>query len=726
MRATAFVFGVAAAVMLASVALTYSWGDRVLRLREEEDARRHALLTIDDVFSTLQDAETGQRGFVITGDENYLQPFEAARARLPQAFAQLNQTAKIYESGSDTTELRRLSRDKLNELTESIEARRRGGFEAAAAIVQSGAGKASMDQIRVVVARMRALQEERLTQQSQMSAFATQMRTAVFASTGSINLLVLAWGFIRLRRANIQRNSALVARERQADLLGTTLASIGDCVIVTDPCGHISFMNAVAAALSGWGPSDAIGRPVKEIFQIINEHTREPVEDPVEKVIKHGVTVGLGNHNLLIRKDGSEVPIDDSGAPIRSASGEFEGVVLVFRDFSVHKESERALREAKNAAESASAAKDKFLATLSHELRTPLTPVLATLNLWEMSESLPRDLRDDVLMMRRNVELEARIIDDLLDLTRIVRGMLTMLRERVDVHSLIKLLVDLTRGDAEAKHLRVTQEFSAKRHFVIADSGRLQQLLWNVLRNAINFTDARGAISIRTANEGEQLAISIQDSGIGMTPQTLTHLFTPFEQADHQRSRIYGGLGLGLSISRALAEMMGGTIEAESAGIGHGSTFVVRLNAVDEVAMNDGASKPVSAAHTRRRILVVEDHPDTALTLTRLLQVRGHQVRTASSAAAGMSEAVSGEFDLILCDIGLPDGTGYDVITEIRKTKSVPAVALTGFGMSSDMERATAAGFNAHLTKPVNFVKLESTIAELFARDGVAAGAPNS
>src|SRR6266852_7804825 len=208
--------------------------------------------------------------------------------------------------------------------------------------------------------------------------------------------------------------------------------------------------------------------------------------------MKHGVIVGLANHTLLVRKDGSEIPIDDSGAPIRDSEGAFRGVVLVFRDFSEHKRAERELREAKEVAETANKAKAQFLSMLSHELRTPLTPVLATLNLWEASNDLPPSMNVDVQMLRRSVELEARIIDDLLDLTRIAKGMLSFSPEDTDVHELLQFLVVMCRTEFCGKELSLRMRLNARRHYVHTDAGRLQQILWNIIKNAAKFTNSGG------------------------------------------------------------------------------------------------------------------------------------------------------------------------------------------------------------------------------------------
>jgi CheY-like chemotaxis protein/nitrogen-specific signal transduction histidine kinase len=387
--------------------------------------------------------------------------------------------------------------------------------------------------------------------------------------------------------------------------------------------------------------------------------------------------------------------------------------VLVFRDFSEHKQAEKELRAAKDAAETANKAKDQFLAMLSHELRTPLTPVLATLNLWEASEEVPKSLQDDVQMLRRSIELEARIIDDLLDLTRVARGMLTFYPENTDVHALLEFLVGLSQSEFHNKELRVTLKPDAPRHHVHTDAARLQQVLWNILRNAVKFTEQGGAVTIATFNDAQHgIVIAISDNGIGMTTETLSKLFLPFEQADPTRHRRYGGLGLGMAISNALVELLDGQLSAESPGLGKGSTFTVRFPTTDPAAIG---SEPDVAPPRRDKLhlLLVEDHSDTARALSRLLENRGYKTETASSVASALEAVERVEFDLLLCDLGLPDGTGIDFIETVRKSRKTPAIALTGFGMQEDVERAARAGFDAHLTKPINLQKLESTIWRL-------------
>ena len=252
-------------------------------------------------------------------------------------------------------------------------------------------------------------------------------------------------------------------------------------------------------SLTGWSAKDAEDRPCAEVFRIVNEETRLPVESPVDKVLATGAIVGLANHTVLIRRDGSELPIDDSGAPIRESDGTVRGVVFIFRDFTAHKEFRAPLVRAKEEIEASSKAKDKFLAVLSHELRTPLTPVLATLSSWEATNALPATLRSDLQRLRRNVELEARLIDDLLDLTRIENGKLSLEKEPVDVHDLIHAAVPLSSARKfKARGLRLNCRLEAKNSWLEADPARLQQILLNLIGNAVKFSQERGTIEIVT------------------------------------------------------------------------------------------------------------------------------------------------------------------------------------------------------------------------------------
>lgn len=704
-------------VVIASTALTYWFGSRVLHTHAREQIHHDAITQFDQLVSTLKDAETGQRGFIITGDEKYLEPYRQASTEIPRLMEKIKSTERAGISPSAISSLTSLVDRKMKELQATIDLRKTSGAEAVAAVIRGDEGRQIMDGLRSEVDKLIRAQEIEVRQDRTSSDATTRARTLVFFLTACLNVAFLAWAYKRIFRLLRQRQAALEGADlrgrelqQQKDLVSVTLSSIGDCVIVTDEEGRINFMNLEAEKVTGWSFAEARGLPAAEIFRILNEYTRSSVESPIEKVIRDGVTIGLANHTLLIRKDGTEVPIDDSGAPIRDADGRMFGVVLVFRDFSAHRQNEGELRKAKEEAETANKAKDQFLAMLSHELRTPLTPVLATLNLWEASEDVPKVLQDDVQMLRRSVELEARIIDDLLDLTRVARGMLSFSPENTDVHALIDFLMGISQSELQEKQLKLTLRLDAERHHIHTDAARLQQVLWNILRNAIKFTDAKGEITVATWNDDAgMIHIALSDTGIGMTRETISRLFRPFEQANSARSSRYGGLGLGMAISSALVELLDGTLVAKSDGLGRGSVFTVAFPTTDAMRA-DRVNESPTPLRGKTRILLIEDHADTARALTRLLQSRGYEMRAANSVASGLAAAREERFDLFLCDLGLPDGTGFDFIAQAKAIVDTPAIALTGFGMQQDVERAQHAGFAAHLTKPVNLQKLESTI----------------
>ncbi|HEX8310666.1 MAG TPA: PAS domain S-box protein, partial [Chthoniobacteraceae bacterium] len=384
---------------------------------------------------------------------------------------------------------------------------------------------------------------------------------------------------------------------------------------------------------------------------------------------------------------------------------------------------EAALIAQKERAEIASRAKDDFLAALSHELRTPLTPVLMTATSLREDERIPADAREELAMIERNIALEARLIDDLLDLTSITKGKFQLREEACDVHSLIGLAVEIVRDDAQSKPVVLDVDLTARRTALRGDPARLQQVFWNLLRNAIKFTPVGGRITIHTRDEtDERLRIEVTDTGIGLAPDALTSIFQPFEQAGREGDHRFGGLGLGLAIARAIVDLHGGTIRAESAGPGTGATFVVELPGVRE-QLNGMA--PASSAEENHapasigtspslRLLLVEDHEPTITVLRRLLIRAGHTVVTASSVAAAVAAAEAGQFDVVISDWGLPDGTGLEVIAKLHALQpQLRGIALSGYGMEDDLRRSLAAGFTTHLVKPVDFDQLRRALREI-------------
>jgi two-component system CheB/CheR fusion protein len=699
-------------------------------------------------------------------------------------------------------------------------------------------------------------------------------------------------GLVFSQRETTQYKLAEEELGRNREWLRVMLNSIGDAVIASDSGGRVTFLNPVAAALTGWPAEEAVGQPIAGVFRLINEQTHEPAEDLVARVLRERRIVAMANHTALIARDDREIPIEDSAAPITDAAGEVGGVVLVFHEVAEKRRAQEALREsredlnrgqavghigtwrlnvvsnellwseenhrifgvprgtpltyevflsivhpedredvdrqwqaalrgepydiehrivtaegvrwvcervelefdaegkllggfgttqditerkrvedelkcaklsaerAKAVAEAASKAKDQFIAVLSHELRTPLTPAMAAVSVMAGDPRLPGDVREDLAMVQRNIGLEVRLIADLLDVSRMISGKLHLEKRPVDVAAAIREAATIVSGDLDAKGQTLTIETPGAPYFMPADVARLQQVVWNLLRNAIKFTPARGRIAIRAAvvpvdhcplaakpcpvglgecplpqaskGNGEpgggNLIVQVIDNGCGIAPDVLPRLFNAFEQG--QEARTFGGLGLGLSICKAVTEMHGGGIAVHSDGPGKGATFTITLRVAQCPLIAAGSALPVTTEQTPThhaqtpadqesrpiRILLVEDHADTAKFMKRLLMAEGHEVTLAASVAAGLAavEQSAGKIDLMISDVGLPDGTGHDLMRQLLdRGQAIPGIALSGYGTPADIEISKAVGFAEHLVKPISPDLLSATIQRL-------------
>jgi signal transduction histidine kinase/CheY-like chemotaxis protein len=373
-------------------------------------------------------------------------------------------------------------------------------------------------------------------------------------------------------------------------------------------------------------------------------------------------------------------------------------------------------RKSRAEADAANRAKDKFLAVLSHELRTPLSPVVMTIPAIEADPALPAKFREDLAMVRRNIELEVKLIDDLLDLSRVTSGKLRLQMQGVHVHKVLLHSVYNTSAEAASKAIAIQQDLDAPQDLITADPARLQQVFWNLLRNAVKFTLRGGDIVVRTWNEPEsgRLLVEVRDTGIGISAEALPRIFEAFDQGDAQAPGQFGGLGLGLAIAKVVVEIHGGTIAASSDGRGKGACFTVGLplskTAERAVPTVGGDAAPKREATGQTRLLLVEDHRDTARTLARLLNGSGYIVKTAHSVASALQLAENEPFDILVSDIGLPDASGYELMQQIKARYGIKGIALSGYGMEDDVNRSRAAGFVDHVTKPVNVDELEAVI----------------
>lgn len=400
---------------------------------------------------------------------------------------------------------------------------------------------------------------------------------------------------------------------------------------------------------------------------------------------------------------------------LRPGPEKTEGLAEIAREVTQHA---RQLERAKHEAEDANRAKDQFLAVLSHELRTPLTPALAAASDLESAAMIePEHLRESLALIRRNIELEARLVDDLLDLTRISKGKLQVHLATVDLHQTIHHAAEMCRSEANTTRSNLTLHLEATRHHVRGDAARLAQVFWNLVLNAVKFTPANGSITIRSSNpQPNRIRIVVSDTGIGIAADKLARIFEPFQQGEESMTRRYGGLGLGLSVAKGLVDAHGGTIVAESEGVNRGTTFTVEMSTTipSRLSASDSAVAPATSGRALR-VLIVEDHADTRQALCRILRRWGHDVQDAATVDEALQIAATYKPELLLSDIGLPDGTGIDLLVRLSVNRPGVAIAMSGYGMESDLEKTKRAGFQDHLVKPVSAERLKEVIGRLTA-----------
>jgi PAS domain S-box-containing protein len=640
--------------------------------------------------------------------------------------------------------------------------------------------------------------------------------------------------------------SAQGRANEQRRILQVTLSSIGDAVITTDNGGRITYLNPVAESLTGWLQRDALGQALDTVFRIVNEETRQPVSNPAERALREGVIVGLANHTVLVRRDGSELPIDDSAAPITDEAGHVAGCVLIFRDVTEqrrlqrertsqlqsarllaaivessddaiisksldgiiqswnagaerlfgytpaeavgrhislvipvdriaeedeiiaslkagkpieHFETERlrsdgelfqvsltispikddagnvvgaskivrditdrkrveADRE-KFVAQLADAdrRKDEFLAMLAHELRNPLAPMSSAVQVLRLGAGDRQAVHSASEMLERQVGHMGRLVDDLLDMSRITRGKIELRKERAELGAIIDHAVEASRVLCRSMDHELTVTMPKQPIYVNADPTRIAQVVGNLLNNACKFTDRGGRILLGLEREGEQAVIRVKDNGIGIAVEQIPRLFEMFTQLDTSLERSRDGLGIGLTLVKTLVELHDGTVEVHSDGPGHGSEFVVRLPVLlaEPKPLSSSTQSP-SRSGTGRRVLIVDDNEDGALSLAMLLRLDGHDTHTAHDGVEALAAAERLRPDAVLLDIGLPGLNGYEVCRRIREQpwgKDLVLVALTGWGQEEDRHRSTAAGFDMHLVKPVDRAALAGLLASL-------------
>ncbi len=692
---------ISAVVLIGAGFLNHASLRLLTETRSDSAHFKETLGALESTVNTLLDAETGQRGYLLTGKPSYLEPYTAATNAIQTRLEALGLlTRNTPESQEDLAELRGTTQAKLDELAETLRLYDAGEHDAAVRLVASDAGKKSMDRIRAITARMARTEDDRYERSLAREADARRLAAASGWATALLALLLLALLAFIVRRDTAQ----LRASEMQ---LATTMHSIGDAVIATNAAGGVTLMNPVAERLTGWKVAAARGQALETVFRIINEGTRATVESPVAKVLREGTVVGLANHTLLIHRDGTETPIADSGAPILSDKSEVLGVVLVFRDASQERDLERGMREADRR-------KDEFLATLSHELRNPLAPVRQALGVIRAPAVSADQVRWSVDVIERQVRNMARLLDGLLDVSRITRGTLEIRKQRVALRAVVDAAIELARPAIDSKHHQLTVEYPADLT-LDADSLRLAQVLGNLLTNAAKYTDPRGALSLTGAATASELSISVTDNGVGISAEMLPRIFEMFVQVTSVRDRAEGGLGIGLALAKGLVELHGGTITAYSVGEGSGSRFVLRLPLGPELPQTESAPTDTPAAATVGvRVVVADDNVDAADSLAMLLGLHGHEVRVANDGATALQLLEEFQPRFAFLDIGMPELNGHEVASRVREApwgSATVLIALTGWGQESDRRAALEAGFDYHFIKPIDIGEILSAIS---------------
>ncbi|HKG21986.1 MAG TPA: PAS domain S-box protein [Blastocatellia bacterium] len=675
----------------------------------------------------------------------------------------------------------------------------------------------------------------------------------------------------RIRSVVLQNSqSILLARRRaeealrkQSEWLRVMLASIGDAVISTDAEGRVTFMNGVAESLTGWDQAEALERPLSDVFHIINEQTRRPADDPVEKVLREGKVVGLANHTVLISKNGAERAIDNSAAPIRDDEGQVVGVVLVFHDITERKQAEEASahlaaivessddaiisknlqgiitswnkgaeklfgytaaeavgqpvlmlippqyldeeprilekirngetidhyeavrrhkggkyinisltvspirdeagtiigaskiarditeqkraeaereqllaseQEARRQAEEANRMKDEFLATVSHELRTPLNAMLGWARLLSGGRSDNETTARGLKSIEQNAKAQAQLIEDLLDVSRIISGKFRLKPQPLEVALVIEEAIDSVRPTAEAKGIRLQAMLDPDAWPVSGDAGRLQQVAWNLLSNAVKFTPKGGRVQVRLMRVDSHIELEVSDTGQGIAREFLPYVFDRFRQADGSTSRLHGGLGLGLAIVRHIVELHGGSVSVDSPGIDKGTTFTIKLPLMvthtrvrgeqrvypgvnGDVALDFQPSRTLEGV----KVLIVDDEQESLLLLSAVLTQSGAYIKAASSAEEGFAQVKEWRPDVIVSDIGMPGEDGYSFMKRVRawtreRGAWIPAVALTAYARADDRMKALASGYQIHVPKPVEPAELITVLVSLIER----------
>jgi PAS domain S-box-containing protein len=535
-----------------------------------------------------------------------------------------------------------------------------------------------------------------------------------------------------LEQALAREHAARLAGERNEARLLVTMSSIGDAVIATDAEGRVTILNPVAQKMTGWSESDAIGKPIADVFVTIDEATRQPNPGPMSTVTATTGNLILPPQALLVARDGREIPIGDSASPIKAPNGTLLGIVVVFRDTTAERDAERqramALEReqaARRTAESLSRAKDEFVATVSHELRTPLNAIFGWVAMLKLGALDAPGQAKALDVIDRNISVQAQLIEDLLDMARVIRGTVRVEMIPVDLAAVIDAAVDVVKPAADARQVTLRVDATRGQAIVSGDPGRLQQIVWNLLSNSIKFSNTGDRVQVTLTTDGNDAILNVRDTGTGIDPTFLPHVFERFRQETSTLTREHAGLGLGLSLVRHLTELHGGSVHAESGGKTQGAAFTIRLPLVSaekrqqlsgDSAENPAAPEMLPNSLQHVHVLAVDDDADARELIAAVLRQAGARVTSAASVREALAAIAAQIPTVVLTDIAMPHATGFDLVRELGASplwRDVPVIALTAYARAEDRAQALALGFTAHLGKPFSPRALVALVAEV-------------
>ncbi|MBV8144355.1 MAG: PAS domain S-box protein [Gammaproteobacteria bacterium] len=499
-------------------------------------------------------------------------------------------------------------------------------------------------------------------------------------------------------------------------LLAAIVESSDDAIVSKTLEGRILSWNPGATRIFGYQPAEVIGKPIT----IIIPEELHAEELQILAKLRRGERIDHFD-TVRVTKDGRRLAISLTVSPVRAADGTVIAASKVARDVSERKLAEQRLRDSEEALRLADRRKDEFLALLAHELRNPLAPIRYALAANRKPGRTPEQCRHAEEIIERQVTHMSRLLDDMLDISRITRGTLELKKSRVELTSVIGAAIETARPMLDEKHHTLVLDLPTQPVQLEADAVRLAQVFSNLLINAAKYTDPGGHIRLGATRQGDRVVVTVTDNGIGIPADLLPRVFSMFFQSSAALARAEGGLGVGLSLVRGLVSLHGGTVEARSNGPGRGSEFIVRLpvGTPAPLAVDAGVEGENICADAGLKILIVDDNRDAADTCAMLLEASGHHVQTAYTARQGLELARAFRPHALLLDIGLPDMDGYRLAEKIRDLpwgRGAVLVAVTGWGQEQDRKRAVAAGFDQHLVKPISAETVEMLLQSLGAR----------